>query len=120
MSTDPRAKRYTIPCTYLGLYGKCNRPCFRGVCSRHRARKSLPPCRNCGVRGTTAPHGYCSQLENGCVWKAQYWSKVAKTERDAMDALIDDILSWDWRTTHVDQCPRTITTLAGAECVRSG
>lgn len=103
MTTDSLAKRYTIPCGYLGLYGRCNRPCFRGICSRHRSRKSLTPCRNCGVRGTTAAHGYCSQLEDGCVWKAQYWSRVAKAERDEMSTLIDDILSWDWKTFYAAQ-----------------
>jgi hypothetical protein len=42
-----------------------------------------------------------------------------KRQEREMDALIDDILSWDWGVTHVDQC-RTITTLSGAASAESG
>ena len=96
MSADPRAIRYTTPCGYIGLNGQCGKPCFRGVCTRHRDRKPLQLCLRCGVRGTTAPHGYCSNRESGCQWRAQYRSKLAKSERDEMAVYLDEILSWDW------------------------
>ena len=96
MSADPHTIRYTIPCSYVGLNGVCGKSCFRGVCTRHRDRKPLQLCLRCGVRGTTAPHGYCSNRESGCQWRAQYRSKLAKGERDEMEAYLDEILSWDW------------------------
>ena len=92
MSADPRTIRYTVPCTYVGLNGLCGKPCFRGVCTRHRDRKPLQLCLRCGVRGTTAPHGYCSNRESGCQWRAQYQSKLAKKDRDGMDAYVTDLI----------------------------
>ena len=49
-------------------------------------------CKNCGKRGTSAPHGYCQALETGCRWKSQYG------KRDGMDDYLEEVLSWDWES----------------------
>lgn len=83
-------------CSYLTLKGVCGKPCFRGLCSAHRKRKTLARCSNCGVRGTTSKTGICSALDTGCRWKAQVQCHKMKAAADSMEALID-ILAEDCR-----------------------
>ena len=99
-----------IPCTYIGLKGACTKPCFRGLCNRHKNRTALTLCKHCGKRGTNAPHGYCAGIEEGCRWKAQHASRVLKAERESWDAYLDEILSWDWENF----------SLADARCQEQG
>jgi hypothetical protein len=55
-------------------------------------------CKNCGIKGTSTPHGYCASVAFGCIWKAHHASRVLKGKRDDMDELIDEILSWSWES----------------------
>ena len=85
-------RQFDLPkCSYVGLKGVCGASCFRGVCGVHRGRKSLTLCLSCGIRGTSAPHGYCASVESGCRWKAQHYSRVLKAEHEAWDAYIDSL-----------------------------
>ena len=59
-------------------------------------------CAHCGVHGTNAPHGYCATVSTGCRWKQQSASRVLKTDRDEINSVIEDILSWDW-VGHLDR-----------------
>ena len=116
----PANTEHLNTCSFIGRKGPCGRPCFRSVCGTHRGKKPLTLCLRCGERGTTAPHGYCMNEKTGCRWKAQYESRLMKAERDATNSYIDELLSLDLGTTHVDQCPRTITTPVTAESARNG
>ena len=87
------ARQFDLPkCSYIGLKGVCGKPCIRGICGRHRDRKSLPLCNHCGVRGTKAKHGYCSNAESGCFWKGQYRYRVLKSHSDLMEDYITDLI----------------------------
>jgi hypothetical protein len=55
----------------------------------------MTPCRRCGVRGTKAPHGYCSSVETGCRWRAVYRSRLLKEERLEMEAYIEELFFSD-------------------------
>jgi hypothetical protein len=84
----PQRKTELPKCSYIGLKGLCGKPCFRGLCSPHRNRKSLALCSNCGVRGTTSKTGVCAALETGCRWKAQVRCHKMKAAADDMDAYV--------------------------------
>ena len=94
----PTHSEFLDRCSFVGTRGPCGRKCFRGVCGNHRGKTPMVLCKNCGKRGTSAPHGYCQALETGCRWKSQYGSRNLKEKRDDMDDYIDEILSWDWES----------------------
>ena len=97
----PTHSEFLDRCSFIGTRGPCGRKCFRGVCGNHRGKTPMVLCKNCGKRGTSAPHGYCQALETGCRWKSQYGSRNLKEKRDDVDDYIDEILSWDWESyTH--------------------
>ena len=83
------SQRNLVPCTFIGLKGPCPNQCYRGRCSRHTSKKSLPLCKSCCKLGTNASHGYCANIESGCRWKAQYHSRVLKADRETWDVYID-------------------------------
>ena len=85
-------------CSFIGHKGLCGRRCFRDVCSIHYEKTPMKLCKNCGVKGTSTPHGYCAAVETGCIWKAHHASRVLKGKRDEMDDYLEEILSWDWES----------------------
>ena len=88
-------------CSFIGHKGLCGRRCFRDVCSIHYEKTPMKLCKNCGVKGTSTPHGYCAAVDTGCIWKAHHASRVLKGKRDDMDEFIEEVLSWNWESyTH--------------------
>ena len=94
----PTHSEFLDRCSFIGTRGPCGRKCFRGVCGNHRGKTPMVLCKNCGKRGTSAPHGYCQALETGCRWKSQYGSRNLKGKRDDMDDYLEEVLSWDWES----------------------
>jgi hypothetical protein len=56
----------------------------------------------------------------GCRWKNQYEARLAKAAREARNDYIDEITSWDWGVTHVDQCQPTLKTEASVVYATAG
>ena len=82
-------------CEYIGRNGHCGKRCFGGRCNIHRKKETLALClEGCG-RGTASKTGYCAR----CGYKQMTVWRELKNESLAMDAYIDEILSWDW-TAH--------------------
>ena len=108
-------------CSYIGTKGVCGKPCFRGVCSAHLNRKSLPLCTICGVRGTTSKTGICAALETGCRWKAQVRCHKMKAEADAeraaLDAYVDALIESFNPDTISVPCP-PVWPADGVTCAR--
>ena len=103
-------------CSFIGHKGLCGRRCFRDVCSIHYEKTPMKLCKNCGIKGTSTPHGYCAAVETGCIWKAHHASRVLKGKRVDMDDYIEEILSWAWETyTHPRQAPHSAVPAAAVK-----
>jgi hypothetical protein len=75
-------------------------------------------CLNCGIRGTSAPHGFCSGKEHGCIWKAHYQLRMTKAAHAAMDAYVEELSDAAWAaasacsfTGGIKQFPRKYASL---------
>jgi hypothetical protein len=66
-------------------------------------------CINCGIKGTSAPHGYCTSISNGCRGKNQYKSRVIKRDRDDLEAYVQTLIA-----ELAAECPETQPIAAGA------
>lgn len=105
-------------CVYVARNGVCGLRCLDGRdqphCKKHRGRASLKWCRkDCG-RATASKTGYCSKC--GC-FQVDEAHRMKRQER-AMEALIDEVLSWDWDSWRV--CPPARATLPTAASAESG
>jgi hypothetical protein len=74
-------------CSYLGVYGICGQPCYRGICGNHIRRTTiLTLCTRCGVYGTASKTGICSTRSTGCLWSSQYTSIKMKAKARQSEA----------------------------------
>ena len=111
MMTSP----YTT-CDYVKRAGVCGKRCFGGRCNIHRKRVAQTLClKQCG-RGTRSRTGYCKH----CGWAQNDHGHRMKKKERAMDALIDELLSWDWEGIPALLCPATCATQPTVESAACG